>query len=152
MLAGQLEGEPASQPRSTKEKHPMKKFATILLSTLVVMLFATGALAVKANQAVGKITLDDAAKKQPAVTMDHAAHVKLTKCETCHHTQKGLTEKSTDEVATCASCHTTPKDAKVPKISEMSPTKNPYHIACVKCHKESKNAKAPTKCVECHKK
>jgi cytochrome c553 len=130
----------------------MKKLATILLSALVVMLFATGAFAVKANVAQGKITIDDAAKKQPAVTFDHAAHGKLTKCETCHHTQKGLTDKSTDEVATCASCHTTPEKATTPKISEMSPTKNPYHIGCVKCHKESKNAKAPTKCAECHKK
>lgn len=130
----------------------MKKLATILLSTLVVMLFATGAFAVKANVAQGKITIDDAAKKQPAVTFDHTAHAKLGKCETCHHTQKGLTDKSTDEVATCASCHTTPEKATTPKISEMSPTKNPYHILCVKCHKDSKNAKAPTKCAECHKK
>lgn len=132
----------------------MKKFATILLSTLVVMLFATGAFAVKANQAPAKITLDQAAKKQPAVTFDHAAHGKLTKCETCHHTQKGLAATSTDEVKPCASCHTTPEKADTPKISEMSPTKNPYHIACVKCHKEmlKEHPKSPTKCVECHKK
>ena len=130
----------------------MKKFATTLLSVLVVMLFATGAFAVKANQSPAKITLDQAVKKQPAVTFDHAAHQKLTKCETCHHTQKGLTDKSTDEVATCASCHTTPEKATTSKISEMSPTKNPYHIACVKCHKDmaKEHPKAPTKCVQCH--
>ncbi len=132
----------------------MKKLATILLSTLVVMLFATGAFAVKSNQAPAKITIDDAAKKQPAVTFDHAAHGKLTKCETCHHTQKGLDAKAAIEVATCASCHTTPEKATTPKISEMSPTKNPYHIGCVKCHKDGakEHPKAPTKCVECHKK
>jgi cytochrome c553 len=130
----------------------MKKFATIVLSVLVVMMFASGAFAVKANQAPAKVTIDDAAKKQPAVTFDHAAHGKLTKCETCHHTQKGLTEKSTDEVATCASCHMNPKDAATPNQAEMSMTKNPFHMGCVKCHKDSKNANAPTKCAECHKK
>jgi hypothetical protein len=130
----------------------MKKLATILLSALVVMLFANGAFAVKANAAPAKITIDDAAKKQPAVTFDHAAHGKLTKCETCHHTQKGLAATATTEVATCASCHMTPEKAETPKISEMSMTKNPYHIGCIKCHKDSKNAKAPTKCTDCHKK
>ena len=130
----------------------MKKLATILLSALVVMLFTSGAYAVKANAAPAKITIDDAAKKQPAVTFDHAAHGKLTKCETCHHTQKGLDAKAATEVATCASCHLTPKEATTPKISEMSPTKNPYHIGCVKCHKDAKNPKAPVKCAECHKK
>lgn len=130
----------------------MKKLAMVVLSVMVVMLFATGAFAVKANAAPAKITIDDAAKKQPAVTFDHAAHGKLTKCETCHHTQKGLTATATTEVATCASCHLNPEKAETPKISEMSMTKNPYHISCVKCHKDSKNAKAPTKCTECHKK
>ncbi|MBI2215296.1 MAG: cytochrome c3 family protein [Acidobacteria bacterium] len=130
----------------------MKKLATVLLSVLVIMLFATGALAVKANAAPAKITVDAAAKKQPAVTFDHAAHGKLTKCETCHHTQKGLAGTSADEVKKCSSCHLTPEKAETPKISEMSMTKNPYHISCIKCHKDSKNAKAPTKCVDCHKK
>ena len=128
----------------------MKKLVTILLSVLVVMAFTTGAYAVKANAAPAKVTLKDAAKKQPAVTMDHAAHVKVTKCETCHHTQKGLTEKSTDEVAKCSSCHLNPKDAKTPSMAEMSMTKNPFHIGCIGCHKDGK--KGPTKCTECHKK
>jgi hypothetical protein len=130
----------------------MKKLAIVVLSTMVVMLFATGAFAVKASAAPAKITIDDAAKKQPAVTFDHAAHGKLTKCETCHHTQKGLAAGAATEVETCASCHLTPKDAATPKMSEMSMTKNPFHMGCVKCHKDSKNAKAPTKCTDCHKK
>jgi Na+-transporting methylmalonyl-CoA/oxaloacetate decarboxylase gamma subunit len=130
----------------------MKKFVTIFLSVLVVMLFTTGAFAVKATQAPAKITVNEAAKKQPAVTFDHAAHGKLTKCETCHHTQKGLTATSTDEVKKCSACHLNPEKPETPKMSEMSMTKNPFHISCIKCHKESGNAKAPTKCTECHKK
>lgn len=130
----------------------MKKLATILLSALVVMLFASGAFAVKATQAPAKITVDEAAKKQPAVTFDHAAHGKLTKCETCHHTQKGLTGASADEVKKCSSCHLTPEKAETPKMSEMSMTKNPFHIKCISCHKEAKDPKAPTKCADCHKK
>jgi len=130
----------------------MKKFVTIFLSALVVMLFTTGAFATKANQAPAKITVDEAAKKQPAVTFDHAAHGKLTKCETCHHTQKGLTATSADEVKKCSSCHMTPEKPETPKMSEMSMTKNPFHIECIKCHKDSKDPKAPTKCTDCHKK
>ena len=58
------------------------------------------------------------------------------------------------EVKPCETCHNTPEKAETPKCSEMSLTKNPYHIACINCHKEElkKNAeaKAPTKCTDCH--
>jgi hypothetical protein len=102
------------------------------------------------------VTLDSCGEKQPPVVFPHAQHVDLTKCATCHHTQADLTAESTDAVETCASCHKDPEDPKTPSCAQMSPTKNPYHINCMGCHKKEKkkdaSLKAPTKCKECHKK
>lgn len=100
------------------------------------------------------LKIDEAAKKQPAVTFDHAKHGdKLAKsCDTCHHTQKGLTKEQTNtvDVKKCSECHLDPKDAKVPGMREMAMTKNPFHMACIACHKEQK--KGPIACTGCHKK
>jgi hypothetical protein len=96
-------------------------------------------------------TIDAAAKKQPAVAFPHAKHVKVVKsCDTCHHTQKGLTAESKAKVEKCSTCHLDPKDPKIPGMREASLTKNPFHINCVSCHKEQK--KGPTACTGCHKK
>ena len=99
------------------------------------------------------IVIDAAAKMQLPVPFTHGKHAtELAKtCDTCHHTQKGLTaEKSHSiKVEKCSSCHLDPK-AGVPSMREMSPTKNPFHIACISCHKEQK--KGPVMCTGCHKK
>lgn len=101
-----------------------------------------------------KVQVDIAAKKQPAVVFDHAKHGdKLVKtCETCHHTEKGLTKAKVDsvDVKKCSECHLNPKDPKIPNQREMSLTKNPFHIRCISCHKEQK--KGPTVCTGCHNK
>lgn len=100
----------------------------------------------------GKIKIDAAAKKQPAVSFDHAKHgdTLAKSCDTCHHTQKGLTKAQVDkvDVKKCSECHLDPKDPKVPTMREMSLTKNPMHIRCIACHKETK--KGPTVCMKCH--
>lgn len=129
----------------------MKKFLTILAAVLLTMAFATGAMAKKANEAPDSVVIKAAQAKQPAVTMPHKAHIDQgVSCETCHHTNKGLTKDSKDEVPTCTSCHLNPKDAATPNMAEMSMKKNPFHMGCVDCHKEK--AKGPTKCADCHKK
>ena len=122
------------------------------LSAFVLgVLFSTALLA---HTGPASITIKAAQKKQPPVVFDHAKHQsKLVKsCDTCHHTQKGLTaEKATaNNVVACSKCHLDPKDAKVPSMREMSMTKNPFHIRCISCHKEQK--KGPTACTACHKK
>lgn len=98
------------------------------------------------------VTIDEAQKKQPPVTLAHEKHsTKLVKsCDTCHHMQKGLTaDKATaSNVMKCSKCHLDPKDAKVPSMREMALTKNPFHIRCINCHKEQK--KGPTACTGCH--
>lgn len=102
------------------------------------------------------LKIDAAAKKQPPVTFDHAKHGdKLAKsCDTCHHTQKDLTRALNDagkiEVKKCSTCHLDPAKANIPGMREMAPTKNPFHIRCVACHKAEK--KGPVACTGCHKK
>src|ERR1041384_2619359 len=96
--------------------------------------------------------IDAAMKKQPAVPFNHAKHGdKLVKsCDTCHHTQKGLTKAQTDkvDVKKCSECHLDPKKADTPSMRELSLTKNPFHQRCIACHKEQK--KGPTVCKDCH--
>lgn len=101
-----------------------------------------------------KLKIDEAAKKQPAVTFDHAKHGdKLAKnCGVCHHTQKDITKaiavENKVDVKKCSTCHLNPAKADIPSMHEMSMTKNPMHIRCIGCHKEEK--KGPTVCNQCH--
>ena len=117
----------------------------------VAVAFILATLATVAFAAVpDKITIGEAKSKQPAVVFDHAKHTTLVKtCDTCHHTQKGLTKDTKTEVKKCSACHLDAKD-KVPSAREMSMTKNPYHIRCIACHKTEK--KGPVVCTGCHKK
>jgi hypothetical protein len=123
---------------------------TPILAFLLSVLFSTSLLAHNPETVVIK----EAQKKQPAVTFSHSKHstTLVKSCDTCHHTQKGLTaDKATaTNVVLCSKCHLDPKDAKVPSMREMSLTKNPFHIRCISCHKEQK--KGPTACTACHKK
>ena len=97
------------------------------------------------------VTIDAAAKKQAAVVFPHATHLKVVKsCDTCHHTNKGLTADTKTKVEKCSTCHLDPKDPKTPSMREASLTKNPFHVGCIDCHKEQK--KGPTACTGCHKK
>jgi hypothetical protein len=116
---------------------------------LTAVLFA---LAVFAHHGPATLKIDAAAKKQPSVTFSHEKHAtKLVKsCDTCHHTQKGLTTDKETKVVKCTTCHLNPKDAKTPSMREAALTKNPFHIRCISCHKEQK--KGPTTCTACHKK
>lgn len=107
------------------------------------------AVAVAAVQVPETVTLDKAKNKQAPVVMPHKAHADKYACDTCHHTQKGLTAEAT-EVKPCASCHLDPEKPETPSMREMSLSKNPFHKLCIDCHK--KEAKGPTKCAECHKK
>ena len=104
----------------------------------------------------GVIKIDEAAKKQPAVTFDHAKHgdTLAKNCGVCHHTQKDITkavaEANKVDIKKCSTCHLDPKDDKMPSMREMSLTKNPFHIRCIGCHKDEK--KGPVACTGCHKK
>lgn len=120
----------------------------ILPLTLLLSFMATAAFAHYPT----KLKIDAAAKKQPAVTFDHAKHgdTLAKSCGVCHHTQKDLIKAHTNttDVKKCSECHLDPKVAKIPSMREMSPTKNPMHIRCIACHKEQK--KGPVACTGCH--
>lgn len=122
----------------------MKKFLT------VVFIASFGAAVALANQLPASVMIDAAKNKQPGVTFPHEKHTTLAKtCETCHHTNKGMTKASVKGVQKCASCHLNAK-AGVPSMAEMSLQKNPFHMLCVSCHKTQK--KGPSMCKDCHKK
>jgi hypothetical protein len=100
------------------------------------------------------VNIDQAKSKQPSVSFNHAKHgdTLAKSCDTCHHSNKGLTKADADkvDVKKCAACHLDPKDPKIPSMREMSLTKNPMHIRCINCHKTAK--KGPIACTGCHKK
>jgi len=124
-----------------------RRAPVFLMSAITVAALATLVLAASAP---AEIVIDDAAAKQGPVTFPHAKHMEtVDSCTTCHHTTEGLTAGSDMAVESCTSCHLDAKEG-VPSMREMSMSKNPFHNACVSCHKEK--AKGPTKCADCHQK
>jgi hypothetical protein len=130
----------------------MGKRIAILGLALAMTLFSVALYAAMAKDAPETIVIDDCAAKQSPVTFPHKAHQELTECATCHHTQKDLKAGSDMEVQPCSACHLEPEKAETPQCSQMSTSKNPFHITCVGCHKESGKEAAPTKCFDCHPK
>jgi len=134
----------------------MRKLFVPFVLVCMVVLAGTVLVAVPASQAPESVTIDDCVAKKAAVVFPHKAHAEKLECKTCHHAQADLKAGAATEVQTCGSCHVNPEKAETPKCSEMSATKNPFHLTCVNCHKEevAKNAasKAPTKCDQCHPK
>ncbi len=132
----------------------MRKLLLRSALSVLALTAATALFAVTAKDAPEKITIQDCQNKKPAVVFPHAAHFEVTECKTCHHTQPELKMGATIEVQACRTCHVTPEKADTPTCSQMSMTKNPFHMVCITCHKEqvAKNAasKAPTKCDGCH--
>ena len=132
----------------------MRKF--FLMSLLAIATTAT--LVAFAADLPETITIDGCKDTKAAVEFPHKAHFEAATCVDCHHTSEGLTAETAAEmeVASCGSCHNEPEAAETPICSEKSLKKNPYHIACVGCHKEYKkehaDTTAPTKCTACHPK
>jgi len=119
----------------------------IHLITWTLVLGLTGGISALAAKAPPKEVVIKACQKvKPPVAFPHETHVKKAKiaCKTCHH--KG----EAGQACSAAGCHAGKAEGKRPGCAEMSPSKNPYHIGCVKCHKEK--AKGPKACNECHKK
>ena len=122
------------------------------IRSTVISLSIVLATALYAHHGPTSIVIKAAAKKQPPVTFSHSKHATtlVKTCESCHHTQKGLTAESKIDVVKCTNCHLDPKDPKIPSMREMSMTKNPFHERCIDCHKTQK--KGPVACNGCHKK
>lgn len=134
----------------------MRKTIAVVAAAALVLLGTTVAIAATAKQAPEKVKIADCQAKQGPVEMSHKAHVGLTECKHCHHTQADLKAGSDAVVQKCGECHVKPAKDTTPKCADGSMTKNPFHVNCLGCHKDAikKDAKvkAPTKCGECHKK
>ncbi len=132
----------------------MRKYLPFALAALVILAGST--FIAGAATPPDKVSIDDCVAKKTAVAFPHGEHAKAHECKTCHHTQPALTATSTEKVEACGTCHVAPEKAETPKCSEMSATKNPFHMSCVACHKEElakkADTKAPTKCDQCHPK
>ncbi len=125
----------------------MKKTLTVLgaMAFLLVAAIAVGA----PHHGPDQVMIKAAAAKQPAVPFPHGKHAtELVKsCDTCHHTNPGLTAETDKAVKACSSCHLE-SQGEMGTMAEMSMKTNPLHVTCLNCHKEE--AKGPTKCNECH--
>jgi hypothetical protein len=117
----------------------------LVVWTIVISL--AGGFSVMAAKAPPKtVTIKGCQKSKPPVTLKHEDHAKKHKiaCKTCHH--KG----DIGQACSAAKCHAGKAEGKRLGCAEMSPSKNPYHVRCIGCHK--KESKGPKGCSECHKK
>lgn len=122
---------------------------TLIVVASMLLAFSIGNIAF-AHHGPTTVVIDAAAAKQPPVTFAHGKHATqlVDSCDTCHHTNKGLTAADDKAVAKCSTCHLDPEGA-VPSMREMSLAKNPFHTPlCIGCHKEEQ--KGPTTCKDCH--
>jgi hypothetical protein len=153
MKLGERKAQTQIGVRGTEE---MKRTLSILGAVVLTLALAPAVIAATASEAPETTTIDDCVIKKAAVEFPHKTHADQIECATCHHTQEGLTADSTEEVPACGSCHNEPEAADTPICSQMSKSKNPFHISCVGCHKEKLAADeafaGPTKCTECHPK
>jgi len=92
------------------------------------------------------------------VKFDHKAHMTRAggKCVTCHHASKpekplkaGVAQEA------CMDCHTKPPQAGMTTgLPDAFHKPGAVSGTCIDCHKvqDAAGKKAPTKCMECHKK
>lgn len=123
----------------------------LMLAGIVAGLLSTTAFA--ADQAKDTYTLP---ATPGAVTFNHKAHAVDRKiaCTTCHHASKPEKPSKSAQEA-CGDCHT--KTVAAPMKTKLQAAfHNPTAKAglCIDCHVKENAAgkKAPTKCMECHKK
>lgn len=90
------------------------------------------------------------------VKFDHKAHLERAgnKCAVCHHPSKPEKPLASPQES-CFDCHTKPPTDGM-KTNRQGAFHNPTATSgtCIDCHKaeNAKGMKAPTKCMECHKK
>jgi hypothetical protein len=146
----------SSFTRNERRGETMRRTIAILSGVALTMVFAGAAFAATAAEAPEVVSIDDCMAKKSAVEFPHKVHAGAFECVTCHHTQEGLTADSTEEVQACASCHKDPEAEGTPDCSQMSLSKNPFHMSCISCHKEKaaedEAFAGPVKCDGCHPK
>ena len=128
-----------------------KKSLVVLVVAAFAMSLAIGISVSLADNGPEVIVLNPDGKK-PA-TFPHHKHQEKNACGTCHHYQDdaGARVACTDDTLTkikkCDTCHNADfKNAKLTKWKDIG------HGLCKDCHTKMKDAGAPTKCNDCHKK
>jgi hypothetical protein len=132
---------------------PKTASRTAVLSATAAVGLTTALLLAAPHHGPETVVIDAAQDKRAAVTFPHEAHAEwVDSCDTCHHTQEGLTASSATEaeVRACATCHLDPEQEETPSMRAMGLKSNPFHAGCIDCHKERE--KGPTQCEECHPK
>jgi len=126
----------------------MKNKTSVLMASVVLMALCILVASVGAQdkKPAGVMSLKLEGAKLAPVSFSHPTHVDKAKidCAVCHHK-----DKDPKQPAGCASCH------DVKQAKDKTPlAKDAFHKQCRTCHKEkaAQEAKAPTKCNECHKK
>ena len=123
-----------------------KKSLILVLVTAFVMSLGFGVTMTLAGEGPETITLNEDGKK-PA-QFPHWAHQEKNECATCHHSQGADSKKGpyvAGEEKACSTCHNA--DFTNEKLRTF---KDIGHGLCKECHKEMKEAGAPTKCTGCH--
>ena len=123
-----------------------KKSLLMVIVAVFVMSLGLSVTLSLANNGPAEITLNADGKK-PAV-FPHAAHQAKNDCATCHHKiveGKRAPIAEGDSVAKCGTCH----NAEFAN-EKLRTYKDIGHGLCKTCHKEMKDAGAPTKCTGCH--
>lgn len=133
----------------------MSKRNIVLILLVAVLVLGAGLAFAQAPKPPEKVILAQGVALG-TVTLPHQAHITgKVACTVCHHASKpGKPAKSAFEK--CTDCHTKTGTPEV-KIKLQGAFHNPAASAglCIDCHKKAVaagNAKAPTKCMQCHKK
>ncbi len=104
----------------------MKKLFALLIAASLISAVAT--LVIAGSNVPEEVTFTP---RFGTVTFNHAEHLSVGDCASCHHT---------GAYVTCSSCHGTQ-----PGISNA---KDAFHASCIDCHKEAQ--KGPVGCRACH--
>ncbi len=135
----------------------MNKRVLFLLAVACGLLLAVQGVPSAYGQAKAKDTIILKGAPMGGVKFEHKMHSETyaeKKCETCHHANKPEKAATAPQEA-CFTCHMTPAKAPM-KTNRQGAFHNPVAKAgtCIDCHlaQNAKGKKAPTKCLECHKK
>jgi len=127
-----------------------KKSLILLVVAAFVMSLGLGVtMSLAEDKGPAEITLNADGKKP--VLFPHAKHQEKNECGTCHHYQDesgarlACTDDTLDQIKKCDTCHNADfANEKLRKWKDIG------HGLCKDCHKENKDAGAPTKCNACH--
>lgn len=130
-----------------------KKSLVLLVVTALTLSLALAVSMSFADDTKGPADLILNAEGTKAATFPHAKHQEKNACGVCHHyqddagAQVACSDETLAKIAKCDTCHNA--DFANEKLRTW---KDIGHGQCKECHTKMKDAGAPTKCGDCHKK